>query len=201
VAWSTVRVRVRALANRSTPPTYWFVTIPDSRSVYLRYRRADSLVAAAMLIGPAHGPLKRDLEEQLKRIRNLYRWGDLAEPAYLTERRRLTDELAALPVAEDKAPSDDAIALACNVGELWDEMTDDERRRFVEEWFEEFKLGRDGAITLCARDRYRELVYSALEASFRSEASRQRAGTQLHHVTVEGLAEWIAWWDAQEASA
>jgi len=29
----------------------------------------------------------------------------------------------------------------------------------------------------------------------------QRDGTQLHHVTVEGLAEWIAWWDAQEASA
>jgi len=31
--------------------------------------------------------------------------------------------------------------------------------------------------------------------------TRQRDGTQLHHVTVEGLDEWIAWWDAQEASA
>ena len=31
--------------------------------------------------------------------------------------------------------------------------------------------------------------------------SNQRDGTQLHHVTVEGLDEWIAWWDAQEASA
>jgi len=29
----------------------------------------------------------------------------------------------------------------------------------------------------------------------------QRDASQLHHVTVEGLAEWIAWWDAQEASA
>ncbi len=29
----------------------------------------------------------------------------------------------------------------------------------------------------------------------------QRDGAQLHHVTVDGLAEWIAWWDAQEASA
>ena len=29
----------------------------------------------------------------------------------------------------------------------------------------------------------------------------QRDGTQLHHVRVEGLKEWIAWWDAQEASA
>jgi len=24
----------------------------------------------------------------------------------------------------------------------------------------------------------------------------QRDGTQLHDVTVDGLAEWIAWWDA-----
>ena len=30
-------------------------------------------------------------------------------------------------------------------------------------------------------------------------ASNQRDGAQLHHVTVDGLAEWIAWWDAQEA--
>jgi len=32
-------------------------------------------------------------------------------------------------------------------------------------------------------------------------AADQRDGAQLHHVTVEGLAEWIAWWDAQEATA
>lgn len=32
-------------------------------------------------------------------------------------------------------------------------------------------------------------------------SQRQGNGTQLHHVTVDGLAEWIAWWDAREASA
>lgn len=32
-------------------------------------------------------------------------------------------------------------------------------------------------------------------------ASNQRDASQLHHVTVDGLAEWIAWWDAQEAIA
>jgi hypothetical protein len=32
-------------------------------------------------------------------------------------------------------------------------------------------------------------------------ADRQRDAPQLHHVTVDGLAEWIAWWDAQEESA
>lgn len=32
-------------------------------------------------------------------------------------------------------------------------------------------------------------------------ASNQRDGTQLRHVTVDGLAEWIAWWEAREASA
>jgi hypothetical protein len=31
------------------------------------------------------------------------------------------------------------------------------------------------------------------------DSSNQRDGTQLHHVTVDGVAEWIAWWDAQEA--
>ena len=31
--------------------------------------------------------------------------------------------------------------------------------------------------------------------------SSQRDGTQLQHVTVEGLDAWIAWWDAPEASA
>jgi hypothetical protein len=31
--------------------------------------------------------------------------------------------------------------------------------------------------------------------------SRQRQASQPHHVTVDGLPEWIAWWDAQEASA
>lgn len=41
------------------------------------------------------------------------------------------------------------------------------------------------------------------DARVRSVYARveQREGTQLHHVTVEGLAEWVAWWGAQEASA
>ena len=29
----------------------------------------------------------------------------------------------------------------------------------------------------------------------------QRDASQLHHVSVEGPAEWIAWWEAHEASA
>lgn len=29
----------------------------------------------------------------------------------------------------------------------------------------------------------------------------QREGAQLHHVTVNGLDEWISWWDRAEASA
>jgi hypothetical protein len=40
------------------------------------------------------------------------------------------------------------------------------------------------------------------KAEFTVRVSReQRDGTQLHHVAVEGLDEWIASWDAQEASA
>jgi len=88
-------------------------------------------------------------------------------------------------------PPEEAIALASRVGELWGEMTDDERRRFVEEWFEEVRLGRHGTIGVGARETYREIVFSALEAWWRSDPSRQREGTQLHHVTVDGFAEWI----------
>src|SRR5438445_871262 len=61
---------------------------------------------------------RRSLEEQLQRIRNLYRWGDLAEDAYIADRRRLTDALRTLSVSEDTGPSDDAIALAGQVGEV-----------------------------------------------------------------------------------
>ena len=50
-----------------------------------------------------------------------------------------------------------------------------------------------------ARGTYREMVLSALE-TWRSPVC-QRDATQLHHVTVEGLDDRIAWWDAQEASA
>jgi DNA invertase Pin-like site-specific DNA recombinase len=121
---------------------------------------------------------RRGFEEQLERIRNLYRWGDMTEDAYLTQRRLLTRDLEALPIADDRVPPGEAIALASRVGELWGEMTDDERRRFVEEWFEELRLGRDGTIAVRARETYREIVFSALDAWWRSDPSRQRDGTR-----------------------
>lgn len=120
---------------------------------------------------------RRGFEEQLERIRNLYRWGDMAEDAYLAQRKLLARDLEALPIADDRVPPEEAIALASRVGELWGEMTDDERRRFVEEWFEELRLGRDGTIAVRARETYREIVFSALDAWWRSDPSRQRNGS------------------------
>jgi len=55
---------------------------------------------------------RRGVEEQLERIRNLYRWGDMAEDAYLTQRKLLTRDLEALPIAEDRVPPGEAIVLA-----------------------------------------------------------------------------------------
>ena len=37
-------------------------------------------------------------------------------------------------------------------------MTDDERRRFVEEWFEEVRLGRDGMIAVREGDLLRDYL-------------------------------------------
>jgi len=93
--------------------------------------------------------------------------------AYLTQRKLLTRDLEALPIADDRVPPGEAIALASCVGEPWGEMTDDERRRFVEEWFEELRLGRAGTIAVRARETYREIVFSALDAWWRSDPSRQ----------------------------
>ena len=51
-----------------------------------------------------------------------------------------------------------AIALASRICKRCGEMTDDERRRFVEEWFEEVRLGRDGMIAVREGDLLRDYL-------------------------------------------
>jgi hypothetical protein len=56
-------------------------------------------------------------------------------------------------------------------------MTDGERRAFVEEVFEEVRLGRDQTIPVRVRPAYRELVYSSLDEWWSSDPSRHGAAT------------------------
>lgn len=120
---------------------------------------------------------RQTLEAEMERLRNLYRWGDLSEDDYLAERRRLAQALESLPAPTDQPPSDEVLALVSRFGDLWREMTDSERRAFVEEVFEEVRLARDGAIGIRVRSAYRELVFSALDAWWRPGPSRQSRGS------------------------
>jgi hypothetical protein len=46
------------------------------------------------------------------------------------------------------------------------------RRRFVDEWFEEVRLGRDGSIEVLVRRPYRELVFAAYGQGRKSDVGR-----------------------------
>ncbi|MEK6225809.1 MAG: recombinase family protein [Chloroflexota bacterium] len=109
---------------------------------------------------PDAAPRRAKLEADLGRVRKLYTWGDLPEPEYLAERRRIAAAIAALPPAEPQV-SDDALGLIGRVGEVWEANDAAWRRRFVDEWFEELRIGGSG-LELVPRAPYRELVYAAL---------------------------------------
>ena len=63
--------------------------------------------------------------------------------------------------AEPTLPSDEAIMLVEQIGEVWAANDDAWRRRFVDEWFEEVRLGCDHTIKILVRQPYRELVFAA----------------------------------------
>ena len=109
---------------------------------------------------------RQQLEGELTRVSKLFQWEHIAEDEYLAERRRITRSLDELPIAATTAAPDDAIAIAGRVGELWDEMTVDERRRFIDQWFDEVHIGRRAeTLEFVPAVRTRELVYAAVESS------------------------------------
>ena len=106
------------------------------------------------------------IETELERIRNLYRWGDMAEREYVDESRRLRSSLDALGTDVVPAqPREDAMRLASRIGEAWATVSIEMRRRFVTEWFAELRLNRDGAVDVVPRENVREIVYPATERS------------------------------------
>lgn len=100
------------------------------------------------------------LEGELTRLADLYRWGHIDSAVCLAQRQDVERILAAIP-AVARPPSDNAIALVSQLGEVWKKATDAERRRIVDEWFEEVRLGRDRTIEVIVRAPYRELVFDA----------------------------------------
>jgi hypothetical protein len=151
---------------------------------------------------------RQQLDAELGRVTKLFQWEHIAEDEYLAERRRITTTLDELPPDVSAGPSDEAIALATNVGALWPEMTADEKRRFIDQWFEEVHVGRRGeTLEVVPAEHTKGLVYASCAGSASSGRYRfiQRTrgdGTGPSPViTVRGLDDWLSWASTDEASA
>lgn len=115
-----------------------------------------------------HAARRKQLEGELARATNLYRWEHIAEAEYLADRRRIQRALEAIPEAQPVGPSDEALRLVGQVGEIWQRNEADWRRRFIDEWFEEIRIApKAEALEIVVRAPYRELVYSAVSVPLR----------------------------------
>lgn len=138
---------------------------------------------------------RKQIEAEHERLRNLYRWGDIAEDDYLGERRRLARALDELgPDAPVKEPSEDALRLAATIGHAWGMVTDETRREFIEEWIAELRIRKDGGLDILPREPYREIVYASQMGSVGC-AGLYGNGADLPTVRVVGLEEWQEFWE------
>lgn len=133
----------------------WKLTAGDRTRIarYIAARPRDELRATR----------RATLEGELERLRNLYRWNDLAEPEYLAERRRVQralDELGPDPVV--RTPSADAMRLASEIGTAWNRVGQETRRRFLEEWFEAILIHKDHRVVVVPREPYRSVVFASV---------------------------------------
>jgi hypothetical protein len=110
-----------------------------------------------------HDLRRKQLDGELARLTNLYRWEHIAEAEYLAERRRIQRALDAIPRPQPVGPSDEALGLVGQIGEIWRRNEEGWRRRFIDEWFDEIRIApKAESIELVVRAPYRELVYSAV---------------------------------------
>lgn len=94
--------------------------------------------------------------------RRLHDAAEVFRGRVLTERRRIAAALDELPPDVTHGPSDEAIALATQVGALWPEMTPTEKRRFIDQWFHEIHIGRRAeSLEVVPSDRTKGPVYAA----------------------------------------
>lgn len=108
---------------------------------------------------------RQQLEAELTRVAKLFQWEHIGDDEYLSERRRIITSLDELPTPTTDAPSDEAIALATEVGALWPEMTPAEKRRFIDSWFDEIHIGRRAeTIEFVPTERTKGLVFYASAA-------------------------------------
>ncbi len=110
---------------------------------------------------------RRHLELELEQLRKQHQWGAIEDRKFLAERGRIVRDLAAIrPEADpDDRIVDEALKLASRIGEAWQAASDDVKRRFLEEWFAEIRIERDGWLRIVPRPPYREVVLEAATAN------------------------------------
>ncbi len=104
---------------------------------------------------------RSQLAAELERLRNLYRWGDLEQRDFLTQRTAVQRAIEELGPDIAPRPSRDALKLAGEIGRALNDVSAQTRRRFLEEWFEQILIHRDGRVEVMPREAVRGIVYAA----------------------------------------
>jgi site-specific DNA recombinase len=83
-----------------------------------------------------------DLENKLKRLKNLYTWGDLSPEKYRSQRDQLQSELAALPqpISSKGEAIERLASYLQNIGEAWRNANQEQRNRLGKTLFESIRI-------------------------------------------------------------
>ena len=85
---------------------------------------------------------RNDLENKLKRLKQLYAGGDLSPEEYQSQRDHLRKELAALPAAtaSKKETIERLATYLQNVGQAWREANQEQRNRLAKTLFDNIRI-------------------------------------------------------------
>jgi site-specific DNA recombinase len=92
--------------------------------------------------GPGFDKQRQDIENKLKRVKNLYTWGDLSSEEYRVQRDQLRSELVALPQATTTRGEtlERLASYLQNVGEAWRSATQEQRNKLAKTLFESIRI-------------------------------------------------------------
>ena len=84
---------------------------------------------------------QKALETNLKRLKELYKWGHISKDEYLAEYECTQRELEKLTLAEDKGKLLERLAhFLSNVVDVWEEATQEQRNKLARTLFERIQI-------------------------------------------------------------
>ena len=118
-------------------------------------------------VRPGAGAQRKTLETRLRQLTKQHEWAAISDDEFLAARGQMLRALEGLPAAPaPRAPTSEALALADQIGEVWDASTPDQQAAFMREWFEEMRTSGDGGIEMHAREAYFPIVAAAVGGSY-----------------------------------